>query len=83
MNQNVALALNVLQASSVSLPDAIQRMTAKEIQDSEVHCFMFLETLRQAKNLGIIQLLEQASPIKPARRSASNEMYDDTDNTVL
>ena len=52
-------------------------MTAAEIQDSEVHCFMFLETLRQAKNLGIIKLLEQASPIKPAR-SASNEIYDNS-----
>ena len=61
MLQNVELALNVLQASSVALPDSIQKMTAAEIQDSEVHCFMFLETLRQAKNLGIIQLLEQGS----------------------
>ena len=38
---------------------------------------MFLETLRQAKNLGIIKLLEQASPIKPARR-ANNEIYDNS-----
>ena len=52
-------------------------MTPEEIQDSEVHCFMFLETLRQAKNLGIIQLLEQASPIKPTR-NASHEIYDNS-----
>ena len=42
---------------------------------------MFLETLRQAKNLGIIKLLEQASPIKPAR-SASNEIYEDNSAIV-
>ena len=54
MEQNVDLALNVLRASSLSLPDSIQTMQATDIQNSEVHCFMFLETLRQAKNLGII-----------------------------
>ena len=77
MLQNVELALNVLQASSVALPDSIQKMTAAEIQDSEVHCFMFLETLRQAKNLGIIQLLEQGSPIKPTRAAALEANQED------
>ena len=46
MEQNVDLALNVLRASSLSLPDTIQAMQATDIQNSEVHCFMFLETLR-------------------------------------
>ena len=58
MIQNIELALNVLKASTVSLPEAIQQMTAAEVHSSEIHCFMFLETLRQAKNLGIIQLME-------------------------
>ena len=64
MVQNIELALNVLKASSVSLPDAIVRMQTADIQLSEVSCYMFLETLRQAKQLGIIKLLEDGSPIK-------------------
>ena len=32
---------------------------------------MFLETLRQAKHLGIIRLLEQGSPIKTKHQEAT------------
>ena len=46
MRQNVELALNVLQASTLTLPESIQAMQAVDIQNSQLHCFLFLETLR-------------------------------------
>ena len=64
MQQNIELALNVLKASTVSLPEAVMQMQAADIQASELSCFMFLETLRQAKHLGIIKILEEGSPIR-------------------
>ena len=39
---------------------------------------MFLETLRQAKNLGIIKVLEENSPIRPTNNN--QQMNDDSMN---
>ena len=51
-------------------------MSAQDILESEIHCYMFLETLRQAKNLGIVQILEAGSPLKVNRTNEiSNEPF--------
>ena len=53
--QNIDLALNVLKASSIALPDSVQHdMTAEDLQSNQLKCYLFIETLRQAQKLGIM-----------------------------
>ena len=64
--QNLDLALNVLRASTVALPDSVQNdMTAEELQANPLKCYLFIETLRQAKKLGIMTN-EAPEQIEPA-----------------
>ena len=45
--QNLDLALNVLKASTVALPDSVQNdMTADDLQTNQLKCYLFVETLR-------------------------------------
>ena len=61
--QNLDLALNVLKASTVAIPDSVQNgMTAEDLHTDPLKCYMFIETLRQAKNLGIMAKNDQMQP---------------------
>ena len=43
---------------------------------------MFLETLRQAKHLGIIKLLDDGSPIKTANTTQLHETFEQQANEL-
>jgi hypothetical protein len=63
MFQNLDLALSVLKASSLALPEVVRLMETKLLVTNPLMFYLFVETLRQAQKLGLgFHQLQQSAP---------------------